>query len=149
MVEHRAEELGAHFALAVEDYTHFTAPNRRYADVVTQRIVKAVLAGQKCPYTDAELEEIAAHCSRMEDAARAVERKVVKRATLMLMQPRVGETFDAVVTGAAKQDARIMLTSPVIEGRLDESAVRKDGESLRVRLDAVDVAAGRMTFSPA
>ncbi|HEX6693621.1 MAG TPA: RNB domain-containing ribonuclease [Longimicrobiales bacterium] len=150
MVEHRAEDLGAHFALAVEDYTHFTAPNRRYADVVTQRIVKAVLAGEKCPYGDVELEEIAAHCSRMEDAARAVERKVVRYATMLLMQPRVGETFDAVVADASKQDARIMLTTPVIEGRLDADGVtRKDGDSLRVRLTAVDVAAGRMTFSPA
>ena len=149
MVEHRAEDLGAHFALAVEDYTHFTAPNRRYADIVTQRIVKAVLNRAPCPYPDAALEQIAAQCSKMEDAARAVERKVVKHAVLLLMEPRVGESFDAVVTDASKENARITLLSPVVDGRLDEGAARSEGERVRVKLTAVDVAGGKLSFSAA
>ena len=146
VVEHRAEELDAHFALAVDDYTHFTAPNRRYADLVTQRIVKAVLAGAACPYADAELESIAAQCTLMEDRARNVERRVARRAAAMLLEPRVGDVVDAIVTGQRDSGATVELLHPAVEGQLSDKVERKRGDRIRVRIEKVDVEKSAFDF---
>ena len=90
-----------HFGLAVADYTHSTAPNRRYPDIITQRLLKAALNGQKAPYSNDDLAALAKHCTEEEDAAKKVERQVGKSAAAMLLESRVGEKFDAIVTGAA------------------------------------------------
>src|SRR6202043_1910442 len=88
-----------HFALAAPDYTHSTAPNRRFADTVTQRLIKSVLAKQPAPYSDQQLDSIARNCTLKEDAARKVERKMSKRIAAVALQNRIGNIFDAVVTG--------------------------------------------------
>ena len=92
-----------HFGLAVGDYTHSTAPNRRYPDIITQRLLKAALTGQPAPYGNDDLEALAKHCTEEEDAAKKVERQVGKSAAAMLLESRIGERFDAIVTGAAVQ----------------------------------------------
>ena len=107
-----------HFGLAVKDYTHSTAPNRRYPDLVTQRLVKAALAGDAPPYSVSELERLAAHCTRQEDAANKVERQVRKAAAAMVIAPRLGERFDAVVTGASGKGTWVRVLTPPVEGRL-------------------------------
>ena len=150
MVEHRSEDLDAHFALGVDDYTHFTAPNRRFADVVTQRIVKAVLSGDACPYSDAELEAIAKHCTEMEDKAHAVERRIGRRMSASLMRDRVGATFDATIVAVDKSRVSAVLDSPAVEGRIaggDASA--RVGERIRVKVASVDVEKGHIEFEVA
>ena len=107
-----------HFGLAVLDYTHSTAPNRRYPDVVTQRLLKAALAEQPAPYGNADLEELAKHCTEEEDAAKKVERQVGKSAAALLLESRIGEQFDAIVTGAAAKGTWVRLLDPPVEGRL-------------------------------
>ncbi len=141
---------GGHFGLAAQDYTHATAPNRRYADLVTQRLVKASLAGAPAPYDDDALARIAAHCTEREDAARAVERVVRKTAAAALLAPRIGETFDAVVTGAAAKGTFVRLLHPPAEGRVVEGAAGMDvGERVRVRLSSVDAERGFIDFAGA
>jgi exoribonuclease-2 len=138
---------GGHFGLAAEDYSHATAPNRRYADLVTQRLVKAVLAGGAQPYTDDALAEIAAHCTEREDAARAVERTVRKVAAALLLSTRVGETFDAIITGAARKGTFVRLLDPPAEGRVVRGDAGMDvGEQVRVRLLSVDPEKGYVDF---
>src|SRR5260370_1611883 len=99
VVERPGDPLRGHFGLAVQDYTHSTAPNRRFADIVTQRLVKAILAGQPNPYADNELSAIAANCTEKEDAARKVEREMSNRLAAVAMQSRIGPTSVAVVPG--------------------------------------------------
>ncbi len=148
VVEHRGEELQGHFALAVPDYTHFTAPNRRYTDVVTQRLVKAALLGRESPYPDDALEQVAAHCTEMEDRARHVERKLRKVAAAELVADRVGQDFHAVVTGVTRGGTWARLTDPPVEGRIVQGADGLDvGEKTRVRLVAVDPARGHIDFA--
>jgi exoribonuclease-2 len=138
---------GGHFGLATQDYTHATAPNRRYADLVTQRLVKAVLVGAPAPYTDDELTVIAAHCTVREDAARAVERTARKTAAAVLLADHVGETYDAIVTGVAKKGTFVRLVSPAAEGRVVRGETGMDvGEQVRVRLLSVDAAKGFIDF---
>jgi VacB/RNase II family 3'-5' exoribonuclease len=136
-----------HFGLAVRDYTHSTAPNRRYPDLITQRLLKAALAGHPPPYAITELESLAAHCTRQEDNANKVERQVRKSATAMVIASRVGERFDAIVTGASNKGTFVRVAAPPIEGKLVKGDSGFDvGDRLRVRLASVDVDRGFIDF---
>ena len=137
-----------HFGLATHDYTHSTAPNRRYADLVTQRLLKAVLAGQPCPYSTDELTTVAAHSTEREDAARKVERQVRKEVAAVSMAPHVGESFDAIVTGANEKGTYVRVLSPPIEGRVMRGAQGLDvGDRTRVKLVSTDPAKGFIDFA--
>jgi VacB/RNase II family 3'-5' exoribonuclease len=149
-VERPGQDLGGHFALAVPDYTHSTAPNRRYADLVTQRLVKAVLAGRSTPYTDQDLDVIATQCTRKEDDARKVERRMRKIAAAVLLAPRIGDLFDAIVTGVTPDGTFARLLDPPAEGRIVRGETGLDvGHRLRVRLLATDAARGFIDFAAA
>jgi VacB/RNase II family 3'-5' exoribonuclease len=137
-----------HFGLAVDDYAHTTAPNRRYADLVMQRLVKATLSGESTPYTAEELDAIAEHCTAMETAARKVERSMRKVIAATLLAHRVGEMFDAIVTGVNQSGTFARLTHPPAEGRIVRGEHGLDvGDRVRVRLTEVDVAKGYIDFS--
>jgi exoribonuclease-2 len=136
-----------HFGLAVQDYSHSTAPNRRYPDLITQRLLKAAIAGQHMPYENGELSALARHCTEKEDAAKKVERQVRKSAAAMLLEHRIGEQFDAVVTGAAEKGTWVRLLSPPIEGRLTSGFEGIDvGHRVRVQLMSTDVERGYIDF---
>jgi len=136
-----------HFGLAVKDYSHSTAPNRRYPDLITQRLLKAAIGGQSLPYMNAELSELAKHCTEKEDAAKKVERQVKKSAAAMLLESRIGERFDAIVTGAAPKGTWVRLLHPPIEGRLESGFEGMDvGHRLRVQLVRTDVERGYIDF---
>ncbi|HJQ53573.1 MAG TPA: RNB domain-containing ribonuclease [Gemmatimonadaceae bacterium] len=140
------EEPG-HFGLAVEDYTHSTAPNRRYADLVTQRIVKAVLAGKPAPYTDDELSAIAQNCTVKEDAARKVERTVRKIAAAILFSHRIGERFKAIVTGNKPSGTYVRVVDPPVEGRLMRGEKGVDvGDEIEVELLSTNPKRGFIDF---
>jgi exoribonuclease-2 len=149
VVEQPNEPTPDHFGLAVDDYTHSTAPNRRFADLVTQRLVKAALAGRETPYSDNTLTAIANRCMDREDAAHRVERQVRKAAAAMVLQPRIGETFDAVVTGASDKGTWVRLQRPIVEGKLTHTGDRdlQVGDRLRVRLTRVDPEKGFIDFA--
>ncbi|MEA2564140.1 MAG: exoribonuclease [Acidobacteriota bacterium] len=137
-----------HFGLAAEDYTHATAPNRRYPDLITQRLVKAALAGRPAPYEPAALEELARWCTRKEDDARRVERQVTKSAAALLLSDRIGETFDAIVTGASEKGTWVRTCRHPVEGRLTRGHKDLDvGDRVRVRLVSVNVERGFIDFS--
>lgn len=136
-----------HFGLAADDYTHSTAPNRRYPDLVMQRLVKAALAGRPAPYDAEELEEIARHCTEREDEANKVERLVRKTAAAHLLQSRIGESFQAVVTGASEKGTWVRIFHPSVEGRLERGFQGLDvGDRVRVRLDSVNIQRGFIDF---
>ena len=111
MLERPGDPEQGHFGLAVQDYTHSTAPNRRFADVVTQRLIKTFLAGTAGPYSDDELAGIAKNCTLKEDAARKVEREMSKRLAAVAMSQRIGETFDAIVTGVTPRGTFVWAAS--------------------------------------
>ena len=143
-------EPPGHFGLAVRDYTHSTAPNRRYPDVVTQRLIKASLAGRPSPYSIGDLEALAAHCTRQEDAANKVERQVRKSAVAMLVERRIGDAFDAIVTGASPKGTFVRVASPPMEGKLVQGMHGVDvGDRMRVRLANIDIERGYIDFIPA
>ena len=142
-------EPQGHFALAVKAYTHSTAPNRRYPDLLMQRLVKAALAGHPSPYTGDELDRLAQHCTTQEDAANKVERQVRKSAVAMLVQSRVGESFDAIVTGATPSGTFVRVASPPMEGLLDRPGSVDVGDRFRVRLTSVNVDRGYIDFDRA
>lgn len=128
-----------HFGLAVNDYAHSTAPNRRFVDLATQRLLQASLAGEAPPYSLPELEAIAAQCTLQEDAASSVERRVLKAAAAHLLHDRVGATFDAIVTGVTPKGTFVRILSPLVEGRVLRGFEGLDvGDALKVRLLAVD-----------
>lgn len=139
-----------HFGLAVADYAHSTAPNRRYPDLVTQRIVKAALTGAPPPYGTDELSAIARHCTLQEDNARKVERQLLKAAAAVLLHGRIGETFDAIVTGAAAKGTFVRIQGPTVEGRVVRGFEGLDvADTVRVRLLAVDAEQGFIDFERA
>ncbi|MGO8690331.1 MAG: RNB domain-containing ribonuclease, partial [Thermoguttaceae bacterium] len=139
-----------HFALAVGDYTHSTAPNRRYPDIITQRLLKAAMAAQPAPYGKDDLEALAKHCTEEEDAAKKVERQVGKSAAALLLESRIGERFDAIVTGAAAKGTWVRLLDPPVEGRLVQGAEGVDvGSRVRVQLLRTDVEQGFVDFKRA
>ena len=107
-----------HFGLAVKDYVHSTAPNRRYPDLLIQRLLKAALEGKPVPYSKAELDGLAVHCTEAEDAAKKVERQVGKSAAALLLESRIGEQFDSIVTGAAPKGTWVRLLTIPVEGKV-------------------------------
>jgi exoribonuclease-2 len=147
VVEQPNEPTPDHFGLAVNDYTHSTAPNRRFADLVTQRLVKAALARRSAPYSDDALAAIAARCMEREDAANRVERQVRKAAAAMVLQNRIGEVFDAVVTGASPKGTWVRLQHPIVEGKLDRPGDLQVGDRVRVRLTHVNPQKGFIDFA--
>ena len=141
-----ADDQG-HFGLAAHDYTHATAPNRRYADLVTQRLVKAAIAREPSPYTDEELATIAARCTERENAANHVERIVRKAAAALLLADRIGSVFEAIVTGVNKDGTYVRLLSPPAEGRVLHGYEGMDvGERVQVRLTRTDAVRGYIDF---
>ncbi len=150
IVEHPGEEREGHFGLAAQDYTHSTAPNRRYADLVTQRLLKAAIAGAPTPYAETELAGIATHCTDREDAAKKVERTMRKAIAASLLQKRIGETFDAIVTGASPKGTFVRLLKFPAEGMVVRGAKGLDvGDKARVKLVGANVAKGFIDFERA
>jgi VacB/RNase II family 3'-5' exoribonuclease len=136
-----------HFGLAVEHYSHSTAPNRRYPDIITQRLLKAALSGKPVPYAAKDLEALALHCTQQEDAARKVERQVAKSAAAMLLQLKIGQRFDAIVTGAAEKGTWVRVLNPPVEGKLVRGADGVDvGQKIQVELRHTDVERGFIDF---
>jgi VacB/RNase II family 3'-5' exoribonuclease len=141
------DEAPGHFGLAVKDYTHSTAPNRRFPDLVTQRLLKAALVGATVPYSVPELTELARHCTQQEDAATKVERRVRKSAAALLLSGKLGESFDAVVSGASLSGTWVRLCSLPVEGRLEGGSQGIDvGDRVRVKLVHTDVERGFIDF---
>lgn len=144
-----AQQAG-HFGLAVNDYAHSTAPNRRYPDLVTQRLIKAALAREAPPYDGPRLAELARHCTLQEDNASKVERQVLKAAAAVLLQGRIGERFDAVVTGASPKGTFVRIASPLVEGRVVRGFEPLDvGDMLHVRLVAAHAESSHIDFERA
>jgi len=147
VVQFPGGDVTGHFGLAVKDYAHSTAPNRRFPDLITHRLLKAAMAGSACPYENIELADLAQHCTEEEDAAKKVERQVTKSAAAILLQSRIGEQFDAMVTGASVKGTWVRLLHPPVEGRLASGFEGMDvGHQLRVQLVHTDVERGFIDF---
>ena len=147
IVEHPGEEHEGHFGLATQDYSHSTAPNRRYADLVTQRLLKAVAANGPAPYTESELAQIAAHCTEREDAARKVERLMRKIVAASLLKNQIGQTFDGMITGVTPKGTFARLLKFPAEGILVRGNKGVDvGDKVQVRLIGVDLNKGFIDF---
>ena len=141
------ENPPGHFGLAVKDYVHSTAPNRRYPDLLTQRLLKAALEGKPVPYNMDALDVLAVHCTEAEDAAKKVERQVRKSAGALLLESRIGEQFEAIVTGAAAKGTWVRLLTMPIEGKLVSGFEGIDvGDRVRVQLISIDVQRGFIDF---
>jgi exoribonuclease-2 len=137
-----------HFGLAVKDYAHSTAPNRRFPDLLAQRLVKAALAGAKVPYGNEELGMLADHCTEQEDAAKKVERQVVKSAAAMLLISKIGMKYDATVTGVTDKGVWVRLFHPPVEGKLQRGGDGLQvGDRLRVQLIHADIERGYIDFA--
>ena len=150
VVERPGEESGGHFGLAVQDYGHATAPNRRFADLVTQRQVKAALGHCDRPYADDELDAIAEHCTEREDEARKVERTVRKIAAAMVLEGREGQLFDAIVTGVNRRGTFVRLLHPAVEGKVVQGERGMDvADRVKVRLVSTDPGSGHVDFARA
>jgi len=150
VLERAGEPSQGHFGLAVQDYTHSTAPNRRFPDMVTQRLIKAMLASLPNPYSDDELTAIAAHCTEREDASRKVEREMSKRLAAVALQNRIGATFDAIITGVTPKGTFVRALQPHVDGLLAQGAQGLDvGDKLRVKLIRTDVQHGFIDFARA
>lgn len=152
--EYVVEKAGAipmgHFGLAVQDYTHSTAPNRRFPDLVTQRLLKAVLGRRTATYSGDELDTIAVHCTEREDAANKVERLTRKAAAAMLLSSRIGERFDGIVTGASDKGTWVRIRRPSVEGRLEHGWEGLDvGDRVRVKLLRTNPRRGFIDFGRA
>jgi VacB/RNase II family 3'-5' exoribonuclease len=141
------EQAAGHFGLAVQDYTHSTAPNRRFPDLLTQRLLKAALAGRPPPYENGELTALAKHCTEQEGNAAKVERQVLKSAAALLLARRIGERFDAIVTGASDKGTWVRIFLPPVEGKVVRGFEGLDvGDRLRVELAHTDVERGFIDF---
>jgi len=146
-VETPGRDLEGHFGLAVRDYAHSTAPNRRFADLVTHRLLKSALSREPAPYDASELEALARQCTEQGSNAGKVERQVRKSAAAMLVAPRIGDTFDAIVTGASAKGTYVRLERPPVEGRVVDGFAGFDvGDRVRVELVATDVEQGFIDF---
>jgi exoribonuclease R len=144
------QAVAGHFGLAVSDYAHSTAPNRRFPDLITQRILKAALNGAAPPYTNEALIEIGARCTAQEKNAAKVERTVSKSAAAMLLAARVGEKFDAIVTGASEKGTWVRISGPTTEGKVVRGFNGLDvGDHVRVELIRTDTAHGFIDFARA
>lgn len=141
------KDPGGHFGLATHDYTHATAPNRRYADLVTERLVKAALAGTPAPYSNEELTNVAARCTEREDAENKVERTIRKTAAALLLSDDIGQTFDAIVTGANEKGTFVRTIKPPAEGMVVRNHAGFDvGDKVRVKLVGADPQRGFIDF---
>jgi len=150
VLERPGDTAPGHFGLAVQDYTHSTAPNRRFADVVSQWLLKAMLAGQNNPYSDDELTAVASNCTLKEDAARKVEREMSKRLAAIALQHRIGEVFDAIVTGVTDHGTFVRVLQPHVEGLLAQGEQGLDvGDKLRAKLIRTDPRKGYIDFARA
>jgi exoribonuclease R len=147
VVETTGSDTQGHFGLAVKDYTHSTAPNRRYPDLITQRLLKSAISGNSIPYQIDKLEQIAQHCTLKEDDVKKVERKVEKSANAMLMESRIGEEFEAIVTGASAKGTWIRLLNQHVEGKLVKGSNGLEvGHKLKTRLIYTNVEEGFIDF---
>ncbi|MGC2163823.1 MAG: RNB domain-containing ribonuclease [Silvibacterium sp.] len=150
VLERPSDPPQGHFGLAVEDYTHSTAPNRRYADLVTQRLLKAMIAGKPSPYSDEELSAIALNCTTKAEAERKVEREMQKRIAAVAMRHRIGEKFDAIVTGVTAAGSFVRTLAPRVDGMLVRGQSGVDvGDRLKVQLVRTDPARGYIDFARA
>jgi exoribonuclease-2 len=148
VLQRAADADQGHFGLAVDDYMHSTAPNRRYPDLVTQRLLKAAAAAVPSPYRDEELTAIATHCTERENAARKVERTMRKVAAAAMLSRRIGDMFDAIVTGASSKGTYVRLRKPPAEGRVVVNERGLDvGDRVKVRLVATDPQRGFIDFA--
>jgi exoribonuclease-2 len=148
VVEEAGDKSVGHFGLAVKDYTHSTAPNRRYPDLITHRLVKAALEKEAAPYSVDELAELAAHCTNQEDAANKVERQVRKAAAAVMLENRVGDTFEGIVTGASSKGTWVRIFQPPVEGKVVRGEEGLDiGDKTRVKLIHVDADRGFIDFA--
>jgi exoribonuclease-2 len=142
------QPAAGHFGLAVNDYTHSTAPNRRFPDLITQRLLKAALSGTPSPYSSDELNDLAGHCTDQEDNAAKVERQVRKSAAALLLESRVGERFDGIVTGASDKGTWVRIERPAAEGRVVRGYKGFDvGDHVTVELVDTDVERGFVDFA--
>ena len=147
VMEMPGSEPQGHFGLAVKNYAHSTAPNRRYSDLITHRLLKSSMLSSQIPYSKEQLEIIAKNCTVKEDNAKKVERQVEKSAHAMLMESRIGEVFDAMVSGAADKGTWIRLFNPHLEGKLTKGFNGLEvGYKLKVKLIEVDVESGFIDF---
>ena len=149
IVEKPSNHPIGHFGLAVSDYMHSTAPNRRYPDIITMRLIKAVLADEDPPYSIAELKALALHCTVQEDAAKKVERQLRKSEAALLLRPRIGQYFNGIVSGVNEKGTWIRIFDPPVEGRLlGDSQEYLVGQLLRVKLIFTHVGRGFIDFVP-
>jgi VacB/RNase II family 3'-5' exoribonuclease len=147
VLEQPGQRAEGHFGLAVRDYTHSTAPNRRFPDLITQRLLKAALAGGGIPYANGDLVALAQHCTLQEDNAAKVERQVGKSAAALLLASRIGEKFDALVTGIGDKGTWVRLVRPPVDGKLVRGFEGLDvGDRVRVELIHTDVEHGFIDF---
>ena len=147
VVEPPGQQTEGHFGLAVRDYSHSTAPNRRFPDLITHRLLKAALAGGTPPYANAELDALAQHCTAQEDSATKAERQVNKSAAALLLSSRIGQRFDAIVTGASSKGTWVRIFQPAVEGKVVRGAEGLDvGDRLRVELLDTNVERGFIDF---
>jgi len=147
-VELPNQPAAGHFGLAVNEYTHSTAPNRRFPDLITQRLLKAALHGEPAPYTDGELSELAAHCTVQEKNATKVERQVRKAAAAVLLIDRIGQQFNGIVTGASEKGTWVRISEPIAEGKVVKGSAGLDvGDRVRVELVHVDPERGFIDFA--
>ncbi len=147
VVEHPDSKPKGHFALGIPNYTHSTAPNRRYPDLLVQREYKAHLAGKKSPYTIEELEALAAHCTTQEDAANKAQRQINKAASAILLSSQIGSIYDGIITGCNEKNSWVRIFTPATEGKLiNPSPKLRVGDKVKVKLVSVQVEKGFIDF---